>query len=206
MFGFIRKNKRIPPLGVKLSIDLNLNTLDRIAKQSYRPSTEDMTSTWLKGNCVKMSFGIALLNGINQTMLVVGPDNTIYHDLELDIILPFAVGPNKTDTIKICPTDNFIFITLDDYAIMAIPTSYIINALLGEPLVVYDNALEDNVGVKDIQSINIKSATENYELTVETQLAKEWFIYKNTAVKIKSTRLSSYEDFPITLSTNPNER
>ncbi len=198
---FWRKNKKIEkPFGVQLSIELNAMTLGDIAKTEEPPSIDRMSNAWLKYNCTKIIVGVAAINGVNDSVLFIsGSNGRVYRDMEFEIELPFPMGPNKTKTVQVEPTDDFIFLSFEDIAIMALPTVYIVNSLIGKPLVEYRNAEKDMFGEKSELEIKVTSPKGEYILPVISKVAKQWFKYENTAVKVMATLILTNDDFPLEL-------
>lgn len=201
---FWRKNKNIEkPFGVQLTIELNAMTFDDIAKTEEPPNIDRMSNAWLKFNCTKICMGVAAINGVNESVLFIsGSDGKVYRDMEFEIKLPFPIGPNKTETVQVTSTDDFVFLSFDDIAIMALPIIYITNLLIGSPLVEYRNAEKDMFGEKSELEIKITSPKGEYNLPVISQVAKKWFKYENTAVKVMGTLILTHDDFPLELGIN----
>jgi hypothetical protein len=201
------KRKKVvdKPLGVQLKIELNLSTLDKVAKTSNPPNTENMSNTWVEYHCVTASFGIAAINSVKDSILFYsGSDSCIYRDLDFEIKLPYQIGSKYTDLIKITPTEDFIFLSFDEVAIMAFPTPYIINSLMGKLLVDYRNVLKNEFGDKSEIDIKVTSLTGGYNLPIISTVAANWFVYENTAVKVMATLIANNDDFPINLGLNTN--
>jgi hypothetical protein len=195
-----KNKKKEKPFGVQLSIDINAMTLGDVAKTSEPPSIKRMSNAWLKYNCTRISVGVAAVNGVKGSVLFfLGSDGCMYKDLDFEIKLPFPIGPNKTESVQVTPTDDFIFLSFEEVVIMAFPTSYIINSLIGEPLVEYRNAEKDMFGENSEIEINVTSPKGEYKLPVISKVAKQWFKYENTAVKVMSTLISTNDDFPLEL-------
>lgn len=196
---FWKKNKNIEkPFGVQFNIEFNAMTLDDVAETEEPPSTECMSNAWLKYNCTKICVGVAAINGVNDNVLFIsGSNGEVYRDMEFEIKLPFPIGPNKAETVQVTPTDDFIFLSFDGVVIMALPTAYIINSLIGEPLVDYRNAKKDMFGEKSEIEIKVTSPKGEYYLPVISKVAKQWFKYENTAVKVMATLILSNDDFPL---------
>lgn len=201
---FWRKNKNIEkPFGVQLTIELNAMTFDDIAKTEEPPNIDRMSNAWLKFNCTKICMGVAAINGVNESVLFIsGSDGKVYRDMEFEIKLPFPIGPNKTETVQVTSTDDFVFLSFDDIAIMALPIIYITNLLIGSPLVEYRNAEKDMFGEKSELEIKITSPKGEYNLPVISQVEKKWFKYENTAVKVMGTLILTHDDFPLELGIN----
>lgn len=193
-----RNNKK--PFGVQFSIELNAMTLDDVAETEEPPSIERMSNVWLKYNCTKISVGVAAINGVNDNVLFIsGSNGQVYRDMGFEIKLPFPIGPNKAETVQVTPTDDFIFLSFEGVVIMALPTDYIVKSLTGEPLVKYRNAEKDMFGETSEIEIKIKSPKGEYYLPVISKVAKQWFKYENTAVKVMATLILTNDDFPLEL-------
>ena len=202
-WGKNKKSMKQKPFGVQLSIELNAMALTDVARTAKPPSIDDMTERWLKYNCTRIRLGIAAINSINNSALfVLGSDGCIYRDLDFEIKLPFHIGPNKTDTLQVIPTEDFVFLTFEEITIMAFPISYIVKSLLGEPLVEYREAEKDMFGEKSKENINITSPNGEYNLPVITKVASHWFKYENTAVKVHAIPIENNEFFPVKLGIN----
>jgi hypothetical protein len=171
-----------------------------LAKTGTPPNIDDMSNAWFKYHCVKAKFGIAAINSVNGKVLIhTGSDSCIYRDFDFDIKLPFSVGSKEDSLLKIASNDNFIFMSFEEVVIMSFPTSYIINSLTGKPLVDYRDVLNNISGVKSEINVNSTSPSGEYNLPIISNLAGDWFIYENTAVKVMATLLSNNDDFPVEL-------
>jgi len=201
---FRKKDKKIKkPLGVQFRIELNAMTLGDVADNSEPPSTQDMAKAWLRNNCTKIHVGIAAINGTdNNIVYISGSDANVYMTMDFDIRLPFPIGPNKTDTVQVTETEDFIFLSFEDIAIMALPTSYIISSLIGEPITDYRNVIKDQFGNKSEIEIKVTSPKGEYNLPVITNVAKKWFNYENTAAKVLTTLILTNDDFPLELGVS----
>ncbi len=199
---FWNKSKDLEkPIGVQISIELNAMTLGDIAKTSESPSIELMSNAWLKYNCTRISVGFAAINVVmDRVLFFSGSDGHVYRDLEFEIKLPFLIGPNKTETIQVTPTDDFIFLSFEEVVIMAFPTSFIVNSLLGKPLAEYRNPEKDMFGERSEIEIKVTSPKGECNLPVISKVAKRWFKYENTAAKVMATLILTNDDFPLELS------
>lgn len=195
-----KNNKKEKPFGVQLSIELNAMTLGDVAKTSEPPSIERMSSVWLENNCTKICVGVAAINGVNDSVLFVsGSDGNVYRDMEFEIKLPFPVGPNKSEALQVTSSEDFIILSFEEVVIMAFPTCYIINSLMGEPLEEYRNAKKDTFGERSEIEIKVTSPKGECSLPVITKVAKQWFKYENTAAKVMATLILTKDDFPLEL-------
>ena len=161
---FWRKDKKYEkPIGVQLSIELNAMTLGDVAKTSEPPNIERMSNVWLEYNCTKICTGVAAINGVKGSVLVIsGSDGHIYIDMEFDIKLPFPISPNKTETIQVTSTANLIYLSFEEVVIMAFPTSYIVDSLVGVPLAEYSNATKELSGEQSEIEIVVISPEGDY--------------------------------------------
>lgn len=198
---FWNRTKKVDkPLGVQLSIEINMSTLDNLAKTGTPPTIDDMSQAWFEYHCVSAKFGIAAINSINGKVLIhAGSDSCIYRDFDFDIKLPFCVGTKEDSLLKIASNDNFIFMSFEEVVIMAFPTSYIINSLTGKSLIDHRDILKNISGVKSEININSTSPSGEYNLPIISNLAEDWFTYENTVVKVMATLLSNDNDFPVEL-------
>jgi len=189
------------PLGVIISLDINTVTLGEIAAKAEPPTIQSMSSVWLNENCTKTCVDIAVINAVqNEVLFILGSDATIYRDADFNIRLPFPVGPNKTDVVSVTSTENLVLFSFDGIPIMGFPTTYIVNSLLGKPLAEYKNARKDLAGEEEEREIKVLSDSGDvYMLPLISKVAKNWFKYQNTAVKVKISPISSDDYEPITL-------
>ncbi len=66
----------------------------------------------------------------------------------------------------------------------------------------YGSAVKDLAGDKSEIEINITSTNDEYKLPIIATVAKHWFKYENTAVKLMATLIQGEEDFPLDLGAS----
>jgi len=196
MFWRKKDKPLLRPIGVKLDIDINMSSLNPILKSQELVSIDDMCEKWASYNCVKTNISIVAINTIHDHIIFMqGTDGNIYRDLEFDIKLPFSTGKDKVDHIEVRSLDGFIYFYFDDIAIMAIPTIYVAELLLGRPLANFKNAIDDRFG-KEVASC---VGTSNEKVPAIVTLAVDHFSLKNTAIKISSYPIEPSTEYPISL-------
>ncbi|MBO6558628.1 MAG: hypothetical protein JJ957_19170 [Pseudomonadales bacterium] len=181
------------PQGIFFQIDINIDTLDEIAKKLTPPSSEETAKSWLY--CTKVQIGIVAINGIQNNIIVMpGKEGAVYNEFEFEVSFPFRVARQDTQTLRLEYYNEFVLLSFMDVPVICIPSALIVSALRGEPLASYGNSITDMTGRESVQRIKIA----DHELPSILRVAKEWFSCKNTALDVRVTRVSA-ASFPLEL-------
>lgn len=205
MFGRKKKPKKKQlerPLGVTLRIELNLATIEEVAKTREPPNISDMTNTWDIYNYVHREFRLAFINSLdNKIVIFCGADGNLYRDLGFEIALPYPVGPNRTEELLIESVNEIVRISIDDIPLIVFPLSNIIDTLIGTPLL-DTGKYTDSWGEDEELSYQfiLDGVERPFTMTMIARIAQGYFTYRNRAIKIQSSQLMANHTDPLDLS------
>ncbi|WP_339674094.1 hypothetical protein [Dasania marina] len=198
MFWKQKKLAPAKPLAVMIEFQVNYASLAQASNDLQIPSSEGMINAWDKMNTRIARFGVLITtDSDNNLMLVPSSQGMAYRDFDFSIDLPELFSKKTDKKLHFTRTDNLVFIAYDELAVMAVPFSFFVSQVLGEPLVDYGILVDNAFGRIEETIVNVYSDSGDYDLKILSNISQDRFSYENTAIKLFSKKIYSNDIFPL---------
>ena len=193
-----RKKSKSPlpkPDIVFIGIEVNLSTTKKALESRVVPTNKDMLESWLSLNCVTSKFSIIGHRGASGRIYFSSSEtNTIVQDPEFVIDLEFTFKKDYKPPIKTEIDAHFLYLSIDDLPLMAVPIEYLARLFNGEYVDEKGSlkCTESEVTV-DVSNFNVN---ENYILTISSKTSSDSFSLENQVIKINGVAAGNNWESP----------